>query len=81
MGGILLGLLSGMFYLPPWWAAAAWMVPMVADGFIQLLSRYESTNPRRLVTGLLFGYGFAVLFLLSSLAAFQHGYRFGQSIW
>ena len=51
------------------------MIPMVADGFIQLRSRYESTNFRRVVTGTLFGYGFWTLFLLSSIYVFQLGYN------
>lgn len=51
------------------------MVPMIVDGFIQLLTRYESTNPRRCVTGFLFGYGLTSLFLLSSVIAYQIGYN------
>ncbi len=35
---------------------------------------YESTNPRRFVTGLAFGYGFLALFLYSCLAAYRFGY-------
>jgi len=35
-------------------------VPLAADGFIQLLTGYESTNIRRLVTGLPFGWIMAV---------------------
>lgn len=49
------------------------MIPMVLDGTIQLLTRYESTNLRRVVTGYLFGYALCTLFLLSSAAAFQFG--------
>ena len=33
-------------------------LPMVIDGLIQLKTKYRSTNKRRLITGLLFGYGF-----------------------
>lgn len=29
---------------------------MLGDGFLQLLSSYESNNEKRLITGLLFGY-------------------------
>lgn len=39
------------------------MAPMVADGFIQLLTSYESNNYRRLWTGILFGIAF-VFFLI-----------------
>ncbi|MBK29226.1 MAG: hypothetical protein CMB49_00750 [Euryarchaeota archaeon] len=46
---------------------AAWgigllaMVPIGIDGFTQMLTEYESTNPVRLVTGLIFGAMLAVL--------------------
>ncbi len=40
---------------------AAMMLPMVADGFLQLLTPYESGNYRRLVTGFLFGIAFVFL--------------------
>jgi len=33
------------------------MVPMLADGFTQLFTSYESNNWKRLITGLFFGYG------------------------
>lgn len=32
------------------------MLPMAADGLIQLLTDYRSTNPRRFLTGALFGF-------------------------
>ena len=37
------------------------MIPMMADGFIQLISNYESTNLIRLITGIMFGYARGVL--------------------
>ncbi|MBM6723279.1 DUF2085 domain-containing protein [Pseudoflavonifractor phocaeensis] len=33
------------------------IIPLVADGFRQQFTDYESTNIRRLVTGLFFGFG------------------------
>ncbi|MCI8864271.1 MAG: DUF2085 domain-containing protein [Lachnospiraceae bacterium] len=39
------------------------MAPLVADGFLQLLTPYESKNYRRLITGILFGVAF-VFFLI-----------------
>lgn len=76
---MLLGLLTCCWFLPPVWAAALLMIPMIADGVIQLKTAYESTNPRRLATGLLFGYGLAALFAISTAAALQLGCRIGQS--
>lgn len=35
------------------------VIPMALDGGIQLVTSYESTNPVRTITGLLFGFGFS----------------------
>ena len=72
--GIAVCLLTCFFYLPPVWLAAAAMVPMVADGAVQLLTRHESTNPRRVVTGFFFGYALCALFLLLNISGFRFGY-------
>ena len=59
--GILIGELAVVFLLLMGYrlsarAALHWMLPMIADGSIQLFcARYESTNARRLITGMLFG--------------------------
>lgn len=57
------------------WVAALMLVPLIADGLIQLLTAYESTNIRRLVTGILFGYGLFSLFLISYIATVRFGYN------
>ena len=44
------------------------VLPMAIDGFTQLLTDYESTNPIRVITGLIFGTGLG-LFFASSLSA------------
>ena len=44
------------------------VLPMGIDGFTQLLTDYESTNPIRVITGLIFGTGLG-LFFASSLSA------------
>ncbi len=49
------------------------MIPMMIDGFFQLLTKYESNNFKRLVTGILFGYGFFNLFLKSIFFAIALG--------
>lgn len=73
--GILGGILLGIFFLPRVWVAVACMIPMLADGFIQLLTPYQSTNMRRLVTGTLFGYALYSLIAISTVAAFHYGYN------
>ncbi len=55
-------------------AGAAMLSPMAADGFIQLLSDYESNNPMRTVTGILGGVVFSLFMsaLLVSSIYFIH---------
>ncbi|MGL5549893.1 MAG: DUF2085 domain-containing protein [Culicoidibacterales bacterium] len=54
------------------------MLPMIVDGFVQLLTRYESTNWRRLITGILFGYGLVNVYVHSLLFARTLGEMFYQ---
>ena len=82
--GELAGILAG---LATWWAvhpsagvAAVLLVPLIADGLLQLCTPYESGNLRRLATGLLFGYGLTVLLLTSLGWAYQWGFGFGKAL-
>lgn len=54
--GLLAGCVAVFFFVPSLIVCLLFIAVMVLDGFIQLKTRYESTNIRRLVTGLLFGY-------------------------
>lgn len=56
--------------------AALLMIPLIIDGLVQLKTAYESTNPRRLITGILFGYGLASIFIFTSVKTFLFGYHF-----
>lgn len=40
-----------------WFALIVMAFPMVIDGVAQLVTKYESNNMRRFITGLLFGVG------------------------
>ena len=77
LGGILIGAVSCFFLRPSLKTAIILMVPMVADGLIQSLSHYESTNPKRFITGLLFGYGFFMVFAVTTIMAFKYGFNLG----
>ncbi len=80
LGGILLALLTWRLCRPgPVWSAAL-LLPLAADGVIQLRTAYESRNRRRLWTGLLFGYGLANLLFLSAAWVFRQGYAFGKTL-
>jgi uncharacterized membrane protein len=60
--GIYLGSLVGMALFLVWrvkpmslWVYGIFILPLLIDGFAQLLTGYESTNMIRLVTGLIAG--------------------------
>lgn len=59
--GILLVCILGWLWMPPVWMSVLFMVPMLIDGFLQSLTKYESKNYRRFITGLFFGIGISVL--------------------
>lgn len=53
------------------------LIPLIVDGFLQLLTSYESGNRRRFITGLLFGYGLTCLFIISIGYVYNFGYEYG----
>ena len=80
LAGILAALATYWIIHPSAGAAAALLLPMLADGFLQLCTPYESGNLRRLATGGLFGYALIVLLLTSLGWAFQWGFAFGTEL-
>jgi len=78
--GICVALLSCFFFVPPIYISLLLMVPMLADGFIQLTTSYESNNIKRLITGLLFGYGLFMIFASTSLIVFKYGIQLSSRI-
>ena len=51
---------------------------MIIDGLIQLKTNYESTNIKRFLTGVLFGYGLVSIFIITSLEVYNFGYHIGK---
>ncbi len=80
LAGMCLGALSFAFIKPRLILLIMLMLPMTADGFIQLTTPYESNNMRRLWTGILFGYSLVTLFNVSTVWAFEYGKAFGEKL-
>lgn len=59
--GQLIGIVLYFTYVPSLYLCLAIAIPMIVDGFTQLRTSYESTNNRRLITGLLFGYAITTI--------------------
>ncbi len=78
--GTLISLIAIWFIRPTFPVLAILMVPMVLDGLIQALTKYESTNWRRLVTGILFGFGAGMLVLTLGIIAFKFGIALGNEL-
>ena len=59
------------------WLACGMLLclPLIADGFLQLLTSYESTNIKRILTGIPFGIGLGILMcsMFSARAEDFHG--------
>ena len=78
--GILAGLIAVWFLRPPYWLMAFIMLPMIADGLIQGITEYESTNVRRLITGILFGFGITMIIMMFWIAVFRYGLSIGAGM-
>ncbi len=78
--GILAALIAVWFLRPSYWLMAVMMVPMAADGLIQGLTEYESTNWRRLITGILFGFGITMILIMFLISVFKIGVLVGSGL-
>jgi len=52
--------------------------PMLIDGFLQSLTKYESNNIKRVLTGIFFGYGSCNLFMQSVLFTISLGQNYAR---
>ena len=78
--GMLAALIAVWFIRPAYWLMAVMMIPMAADGLIQGLTKYESTNLRRLITGILFGFGITMIILMFLITVFKLGVLVGSGL-
>lgn len=82
------GELAGMFLLgitywfwkPPLIFSVIICIPLLIDGFAQLITEYESRNWKRFLTGLLFGYGFFFLIFYSLGWMYRYGENIGETL-
>ena len=54
------------------------MLPLIIDGFVQLLTKYESTNIRRLITGIIFGIGLSAFIVRIDTIIYDIGVEWGK---
>lgn len=74
LAGIIGGMVIYTVFRLAWYGYLMLMIPLIIDGFIQLKTQYQSTNTRRFITGVLFGYGLVSIFLLSSIYVYDLGH-------
>lgn len=77
--GIFASLFSCFFFQLPVWLCIILMIPLIADGTIQMFTNYESNNLRRFVTGVLFGYGLFMLFAISMIVVTDLAIKTGRA--
>ena len=77
--GIIICFALFWFWKPTIGVAIFMMLPLVIDGFTQLLTKYESTNIRRFITGILFGIAFSSFFVETIRISFDCGVQYGRT--
>jgi uncharacterized membrane protein len=60
--GHVLGIIASIFRRVPFTCLFA-ALPLMIDGTVQKFTSYESTNRRRLITGILYGFGMMSAFI------------------
>lgn len=78
--GIVFSVILFWFWRPSVITSCIIMMPLILDGFIQGLTKYESTNLKRVITGFFFGIGLISLFAQSTMIAFRFGIQYGQTL-
>ncbi|MGL5021560.1 MAG: DUF2085 domain-containing protein [Mycoplasmatales bacterium] len=69
--GLPIGFIVSFFYLPNNFMIFLLILPLIIDGFLQLLTSYESNNIRRLITGVLFGYSIHIILVKLAIFSIQ----------
>ena len=78
--GHAVGLAVTLFHPVPFWSLIG-TLPLMADGMVQKYTSYESTNIRRLVSGILYGFGMMSACIRGIRFVFHnHRYLFNISV-
>ncbi|WP_412176753.1 DUF2085 domain-containing protein [Bacillus sp. T3] len=84
--GIFIGYMVGLLYAFTFgslelWFALLLLIPLIIDGMVQFRTNYVSTNIRRLITGILAGFGtdFFVYGIVN--LGFTHGRWIAKTLW
>lgn len=75
--GIVFSIFSCIFFKLSPLLIVLFMLPMIIDGTVQMLTSYESNNIKRFVTGFLFGYALFMFVAVSTVATFNFGRQIG----
>lgn len=76
--GILLSIFIYAFFKTSIFINLLLMLPLILDGFIQLFTKYESNNFKRLITGILFGFALTNIFITSVISTYNLGQHIGN---
>lgn len=78
--GIIFSIITCYIYIPSAKFCILILIPMIFDGFLQSLTKYESNNILRVITGIAFGYGIMTLFIKSNIVVVEYGYSIGKNL-
>lgn len=78
VGILFMPIYIAFFGFPNYLISLVFLLPLIVDGFVQALTKYSSNNPLRFITGLMFGFGLACLFIQSLIATFWWGFNYGR---
>ena len=62
--GYIVGGITAIFYRAAFYWYIPLIIPLILDGTIQMFTKYESNNMKRIITGLLAGFGYINLIII-----------------
>ena len=71
MIGEVIAVVLAFFFLPPLPLCCVMLIPLSVDGIIQYKTAYVSTNLRRVITGMIFGYSLLSIVLAMIVSVVQ----------